>query len=401
MTLTVRSIALLLLAVPLAAQTQPVLRRLDGSTISVAEAEAFARKTLTEKSVTGAQLVVVQDGRIAWSFAFGLAGKDPERPMRVDTNAWAGSITKAVFATYVMSLVERGVFDLDKPVAQQLSKPVTAYPRFNEIATELVKDPNWPMVTPRMLLDHTAGLANIYFFEPDKKLHLHFKPGTRYSYSTDGFNLVQLVVEEKFGKPLDNLMQEAVFVPLHMTRSGLVYREDFSPNVADRFDRNGKFLSKTRRPEARAGGSMASSAEDVGRFLIALLDDRIVSRKTRRQMLTPQVWIPYAHQFQFGAKLLEESDETKQAGLAYGLGWGLLTKTKYGPAFFKEGHGDGAQTYAVCFERKKSCMVIFSNSDNGELAFRPLLERILGDTVTPWEWECYTEACVAEARRNE
>ena len=37
-------------------------------------------------------------------------------------------------------------------------------------------------------------------------------------------------------------------------------------------------------------------------------------------------------------------------------------------------------------------MILLTNSDNGELAFGPLLETVLGDTVTPWEWEGYTTA---------
>jgi hypothetical protein len=41
-----------------------------------------------------------------------------------------------------------------------------------------------------------------------------------------------------------------------------------------------------------------------------------------------------------------------------------------------------------------------TNSDNGELAFRPLLETIIGDTVTPWEWEGYTPAGIVEARKH-
>ena len=87
-------------------------------------------------------------------------------------------------------------------------------------------------------------------------------------------------------------------------------------------------------------------------------------------------------------------------GLAYGVGWGLLTHTRFGPAFFKEGHGDGAQNYMICFEKPQSCMILLTNSDNGELTFRPLLETILGDTVTPWEWEGYTPAYIAASRAN-
>jgi hypothetical protein len=52
----------------------------------------------------------------------------------------------------------------------------------------------------------------------------------------------------------------------------------------------------------------------------------------------------------------------------------------------------------ICFEKRKTCMILLTNSDNGELAFRPLLETILGDTVTPWEWEGYTPEYIGAAR---
>ena len=83
------------------------------------------------------------------------------------------------------------------------------------------------------------------------------------------------------------------------------------------------------------------------------------------------------------------------------MGWGLLTHTPFGPAFFKEGHGDGAQNYMICFERRQACMILLTNSDNGELAFRALLEKILGDTVTPWEWEGYTATYIAASRKQQ
>ena len=45
-------------------------------------------------------------------------------------------------------------------------------------------------------------------------------------------------------------------------------------------------------------------------------------------------------------------------------------------------------------------MILLTNSDNGELAFRPLLETIFGDTVTPWEWEGYTQSYIEENRKH-
>ena len=116
-------------------------------------------------------------------------------------------------------------------------------------------------------------------------------------------------------------------------------------------------------------------------------------------MFKPFVQIWTLHEF--ALKEYEgEGREPSSVRLAYGVGWGLLNRTRFGPSFSKEGHGDGAQNYMICFVRSKSCMILLTNSDNGELAFRALLEKILGDTVTPWEWEGYTREYIEASRKN-
>ncbi len=377
---------------------EPAIRRLDGSKITVREAEAFAEKTLREARVTGAQLAVVDQGRLVWSYAYGLRQLNPPLPMDRQTITWAASITKGVFATYAMQLVEHGEFLLDRPIAEQLGQPLNTFAPYRETASELVKDPAWLTVTPRMLLSHTAGLLNFAFVEPDKKMHLHFKPGSRYQYSGEGLNLVQFLIEKRRGKPLDQLMQEALFDPLEMRRSGIIYRKEFESNIADRFDAAGKFRSQTRRFPARGAGSMSTSAEDLARFASALMAGKLMKPATRKTMLSPAITIRTLHQFAFSPDE-PPGAEAEATGLAYGLGWGLLTRTKFGPAFFKEGHGDGAQNYMICFQRRKACMILLTNSDNGEFAFRPLLEKIFGDTVTPWEWEGYTPTYIEAVRK--
>jgi CubicO group peptidase (beta-lactamase class C family) len=375
-----------------------VIRRLDGTNITIADAEAFARKTLTEAHVTGAQIAVVDKGRLVWSEAFGLRRREPALPMDRETTTWAASITKSVFATYVMLLVERGEFQLDIPVAKQLPQPLDSYEVYKETTTELVRDPAWPTVTPRMLLSHSSGLQNFASIEPDKKMHLHFKPGTQFLYSGEGINLVQFVIEQKKGRPLDQLMQDTLFTPLGMTRTGIIYRTEFAADVADRYDVEEKFRSQTKRFPARGAGSMTTSAEDLARFVTALFNGTILKPATRGEMLKPVLPIRSMHEFPIAANE-GPGEEAAATGLAYGVGWGLLTHSRFGPAFFKEGHGDGAQNYIICFEQRQACMILLTNSDNGELAFRPLLETIFGDTVTPWEWEGYTPNYIDASRK--
>jgi len=71
------------------------------------------------------------------------------------------------------------------------------------------------------------------------------------------------------------------------------------------------------------------------------------------------------------------------------LGWGLYW-TPLGEAFFKEGHDEGWRNYAVCFDQSESCLVIMTNSGNGEGIFKELLETLQRNTYTPIEWEGYT-----------
>ena len=145
---------------------------------------------------------------------------------------------------------------------------------------------------------------------------------------------------------------------------------------------------------------MTTSAEDLGRFVTALFAGKLIKKDTRKEMLRPVIPIRTLHQFALAANE-REGTEAAALGLAYGVGWGLLTRTPFGPAFFKEGHGDGAQNYLICFERRQACMILLTNSDNGELAFRPLLEKIFGDIVTPWEWEGYTRGYLERSRSHQ
>ncbi len=47
-----------------------------------------------------------------------------------------------------------------------------------------------------MALTHSTGFHNFWFIEPDRKLRIHFDPGSRYSYSGEGFSLLQFVIEQ-------------------------------------------------------------------------------------------------------------------------------------------------------------------------------------------------------------
>lgn len=104
------------------------------------------------------------------------------------------------------------------------------------------------------------------------------------------------------------------------------------------------------------------------------------------EMLTEQVKITSKHQFP--TQFPEDTDPHESIGLAYGLGWGLF-ESRFGRAFFKEGHDDGTNNYALCLQDAGKCILLMSNSANGERIFLYLANSLLGETGLPWEWERY------------
>ena len=362
--------------------------------MTVKHADAVADGILSKHQVAGAQLSILNHGKRVWMHVYGIRD-DSKTPMATDTAMWAASITKSVFATYFMTLVESRRFALDTPIASYLPKPLPEYPAYESLRT----DERWRKITPRMLLSHTAGFANFAFLEPDNKIHIHFEPGTRYAYSGDGINLLQLVIEETLHRPLQDLIREKIFAPLHMNQTSLVWDPTTASNAAGGFDADGKYLGISQRKRARAAGTMNTTIENLTTFTEALFTDTLLSQKARDEMWKPAITIRTKHQFP--TLLEDEGTEAPAVGLAYGLGWGLLTKTKYGPAFFKEGHGPGGENYMICFRDSGTCMLMLTNSDNGELAFRDLLEALIHDDVTPWEWESYTPSAIAYQRLHQ
>jgi CubicO group peptidase (beta-lactamase class C family) len=366
------------------ADGQPAtVTRLDGSTIPAAEIDGTMTRLMKAAEVTGAGIAILNHGKVAYLKAYGFRDKEKNLPLTVDSVMSAASISKVAFAYLAMELVDDGILDLDKPIYQYLPKPLPEYPKYADLAN----DPRYKRLTARMLLSHTSGFANWRWMEDDRKLKIHFEPGSRYAYSGEGIDLLQLVVETTTKKPLDELMQQRVFEPLGMTRTSMIWQERFESDYANGYDEYGRSVGAHRWKNADAAGSMQTTVSDQARFLLAVMDGRLLRSKTRTQMLGPEVQILSMHQFPTLSD--ETTDANKSIRLSYGLAWGLYW-TPYGGVFFKEGHDDGWRNYAVGFDKQKSGLVILTNSGNGEGIFKDVLETLLKDTFTPIEWENYT-----------
>jgi len=376
-------LTLALLTASLAAAQQSSITRLDGSTISAAEIDATVTRLMKAAEVTGAGIAVFNHGKIAYMKAYGFRDKEKNLSLTVDSVMSAASLSKVAFTYLVLQLVDEGTLDLDKPVYQYLPKPLPEYPNYADLAN----DERYKRITARMLLSHTSGVANWRWFEDDRKLRIHFEPGSRYAYSGEGLSLLQLIVETTTKTPLEDLMQQRVFRPLGMSRTSMVWQDRFESDYANGYDEYGRSLGPLKWHKAGAAGSMSTTLADFSRFMQAVLDGHLLRPKTRELMLSPQIQIVSKHMF---PTLNEETtEENKGIRLGAGLGW-TLYRTPYGEAFTKGGHDDGWRHYTVCFDQPKTGIVIMTNNGNGEGIFEYLQETLLKNTFAPIAWENYT-----------
>ena len=376
------TVSFCLIGWPLTSLNQSKIKRLDGSTISSIEIESRVTKLMNAARVTGISIAIINDSKIVYVKSFGFRNKEARQTLTEQTVMYGASFTKAVFAYFVMGLVEEGVIDLDKPVYQYLEKPLPQYEKYKDLAA----DERYKLLTARMLLSHTSGFPNWRWINSDEKLDIKFTPGTKYSYSGEGINLLQFVIEEVTKKKVGEMIQERIFKPFGMTRTSMTWEARFEDDHAIGYDEDEKPLGHKRRSDARAAGSMDTTISDYAKFIQAVMQGKGLPSRFKNEMLTPQIQI-YSRQ-QFPTPSSETTQENRAIKLSYGLGWGLF-RTPFGKAYFKEGHDDGWENHSVCFPDKKIAIVLMSNSSNGDRIFKELLEILIKDESTPWKWENY------------
>lgn len=358
-----------------------------------AEINAKVQRVLTETGANGMALAVIDEGKVTYVNAWGKRNSKGE-PLTKDTVMYGASLTKTVFAYTVMQLVDQGKFKLDTPVRDLLDKPLPEYgpdpvhPDKYGPYKDLADDPRWQKITPRMCLTHSTGFSNFWFIEPDEKLHIHFDPGTRYSYSGEGLILLQFAIErgrKSLGLSLDvGDLTNGIFRRLGMTRTSLTWRKDFADNLADGWNDQGRPRPHDDRSKVRAAGSMDTTISDLSKFVAALVRGDGLSAASRAEITKRQLHITTAHQFPLFQPDLPVSRQRKD--LYAGLGV-VVFDGPQGHGFFKGGHDEQTANTMVCLEEGQRCVLILSNDVRAEAGFASIVKFILGDTGVPYDWE--------------
>ena len=322
----------------------------------------------TKNHLPSVSVAVVENGAYEWAKSFGMADLENSVPATPHTLYRLASISKPITATAALVLYERGKLNLDAPVQ-------TYCPAFP--AKEAP-------ITTRELLGHLGGIRHYRTHSLDDPEILSFKhysnpiadglnffkndplvdtPGTKFSYSTFGYVLIGCVIEGASGQPYAEFVRNNVLRPADMTETVLDDRLALIP-------RRTRFYSKedsgvvVNAPAVDVSFKIPadgwlSTAEDMARFEVAMLKNRIVGRNTRRLMWTSQ-----------------KTSDGKETG--YGLGWqigrGFADTVNHGGGEF------GTSTFMMIAPVENAGVVVLINLNGGNASdLAPeLLKTVIG-----------------------
>lgn len=387
---TKASVLLLLLVTFSCTTHKPqTVTRIDGSIVLKDSLTKKINQLAAAANVQGMAVAIFNDNQPVYQNINGYKDFTKKLILTDSTNIYGASLSKAVFSILVMKLVEDNIIDLDTPIESYLPKKIYEYTpkaRWHDNYADLKQDSLYQSITARMCLAHTTGFANWRFMETDRKLKANTIPGTKYSYSGEGFVYLQVVLEKITGKGLEELAQEIIFKPLQMMNSSYEWQASFQNDFAYGHRNNGETYEKDIDNEPRGGSTLETTVSDYIKFLTAILNQEVLTKASYNEIFSPQIRI---HSLKnFGPDVTLTTDKYDEINLSYGLGWVYL-KTPYGKAVSKGGHGDGFQHYSILFPESGKGILIMTNSDNGESIYKELLAFAIADTYTPWEWSNY------------
>jgi serine beta-lactamase-like protein LACTB len=307
-------------------------------------AKKVAEKFLTSEQIPGMAISVSQKGKMIWSEGFGFADLNAKKEVNASTTLFrVASISKTLTALAMAKLVDDNKLDFDASI-------YTYIPDFPKKKYDF---------TVRQVGGHIAGIRhyNGNEFLLNKKMSivegldifkndtLLFKPGTNYSYSTYGWNLLSVVVQNAAGEDYNEYMKKVVFSPLQMKNTSLGYADTKMPNRTLFYVKeNGeiKIGPAVSNEFKAAGGGFISTSEDLILFGNEIINPKTVSKTTIAELVKPQQTIA--------------GRNTK-----YGIGIGVSNVKNNTLRYSHSGGGMGATAYLLMYPEKELVISILTN----------------------------------------
>lgn len=284
------------------------------SSSRLANLDSIFVQHIEQKKIPGMVALIVRNGFVVYEKAFGIADPETNQSYQTDHIFRIASQTKAITATAVMMLWEKGLFNLDDPISNYIPefKDITILKKFNASDSTYRTIPAKNQITIRHLLNHTsgigygiidgderirkiyqkAGVVDLYTTEDISieqsvkrlaKLPLHHEPGERFTYS-EGLDVLGYLVEIISGQPFNEFLEEHLFEPLGMSNTQFYLSENQNKLLVPVQTKNqkGEWIVYVGHPDGyynanypkigakkfySGGAGLTSTAQDYAKFL--------------------------------------------------------------------------------------------------------------------------------------
>lgn len=327
----------------------------DGRTVTSTQLNNHIKKAMDSIGLPGLSIAIVNQDKIVYHNTFGVTNLKTQKPVTQETIFEGASLSKPLFAYFIMKMVEKGEIDLDQPIYPYLASI------FPDDAVAKDSFEAYKTLTPRIILSHGSGIPN---WVKNGPITIAFKPGTDFSYSGEAYQHLGaafgLKKEIGWGSALDSLFLREAAHPIGMDRSFYTWNNVLE-NHAATGHMNGKVNPEIHRDKKVGPGySLQTDAEDYANFLIEMMYPKNIKITTRDLMLQEH------NHFKPNNKLIKETGQT---------GWGLgfaQKPTPHGLMHLHTGNNQDFQAYTMFIPKQKYGFVMFGNSNN----LFPLLESI-------------------------
>ncbi len=327
--------------------------------------EKFVSEQMETQKIPGLSIGFVKDDFI-WTKGFGYADLENMVPAKPESSYRLASVTKTITAIAVLQLAEKGKIDLKAEVQ-------TYVPYFPK--------KKWP-VTVRRLLGHLGGISHYKNYDVEGHIKVYkntekalaifqgfdlvAEPGTRYNYSSYGYNLLGAVIEGASGQSYGDYIKEHIFDPLGMKDSRIDDPVELIPNrvrgyrIIDGEIKNSEYVDISSR---FAAGGTRSTVVDLLKYAQGIFSGQLLKEETWRQMFTSMVL-------------------RNQHLTGYGMGWNVRpVRGHY--AVRHSGSQPETRTYLLLFPKEKFAVAIGCNRERADLVpfTRRLIQLLLDEDI--------------------
>jgi len=387
------------------------------------------RSYIDNGKIAGCQVLVARHGYPAYFKSLGLMDRERAKPMRDDTIVRLYSMTKPITSVALMTLYEKGYFQLNDPVHKFV--PEWRDHRVwvsGDGASMQTERPNRP-ASMRDMLCHTGGLTygsalvalgapddghpvdKIYakvgvrrdrgetlkdFVQKLGRVPLRYQPGERwmYSLSTD---VCGALVEIISGKRFDKYLEDEIFAPLKMKDTAFFVKESEVARFAANYRRGpDKKLELVDDPERSiylkeptffsGGGGLTGTIADYARFCEML---RRGGELDGARILGPRtLYLMHLNHLKDGKDLTQMAiasfSETANEGVGFGLGFAVtLDRVHSGTIAAGDYYWGGAASTIFWVDQNEDLAVIFMTQlmPSGAFNFRGQLKSIIYSSI--------------------